>query len=255
LLGDNSEIGTQTLVAVSGNFSDGEEHTVVLEHTGSSLILTIDGVNTNSASTTGLTSLPTGGNSEIGIVSGVSAKGVIRDVQIEVSGSLVSSYLGNGNTNASWEDQTGSNDGTVNGSPALYSGQMFGGVQSKFYDGLAGANDATQATVADMPKTVVAGARVVDGNGNASTLWEATDELTFTTAFTGLTAANVYAVTDNAGTVTLDTITDFDISGITTMTALLTSLTYTKVTAVIIAPDNANQAAIQAELNKLFGTS
>jgi hypothetical protein len=145
------------------------------------------------------------------------------------------------------------NSWTVNGSPALYFGQPFGSVQAKFYDGLAGANDATQATVADMPKTVVAGARVVDGNGNASTLWDGTDELTFTTAFTGLTAANVYAVTDNAGTVTLDTITDFDISAITTMTALLTSLTYTKVTAVIIAPDNANQAAIQTDLNRLYG--
>ncbi len=252
LLGDSSEIGAQTLVAVSGNFSDGEEHTVVLEHTGSSLILTIDGVNTNSASTTALTSLATGGNSQIGIVSGVSAKGVIRDVQIEVSGSLVSSYVGNGNTNASWEDQTGSNDGTVDGSPALYTGQMFGGVQAKFYDGLASANDATQATVADMPKTVVAGALVVDGNGNASTLWDGTDELTFTAAFTGLTSANVYAVTDNAGTVTLDTLTSFNISSITTMTALLTSLTYTKVTAVVIAPDATNQSDIQAELNRIF---
>jgi len=253
LLGDSGEIGAQTLVAVSGNFNDGEEHTAVLEHTGSSLILTIDGVNTNSASTTALTSLATGGNSQIGIVSGVSTKGVIRDVQIEVNGSLVSSYVGNGNTNASWEDQTGSNDGTVDGSPALYSGQPFGSVQAKFYDGLASANDATQATVADMPKTVANGALVIDGNGNASTLWDGTDELTFTTAFTGLTAASVYAVTDNAGTVTLDTITDFDISAITTMTALLTSLTYDKVTAVIIAPDNANQAAIQADLNRLFG--
>ena len=127
------------------------------------------------------------------------------------------------------------------------------GLIAKWYDGLSSANDATQATVADMPKTVVNGALVVDGNGNASTLWDGTDEFTFTAAFTGLTSANVYAVTDNAGTVTLDTITAFDISGITTMTALLTSLTYTKVTAVIIAPDNANQAAIQADLNRLFG--
>jgi len=176
--------------------------------------------------------------------------GVIADVNI----TSVLTTAGNGNTNANWADTSGNdNNGTVNGSPALYTGQMFDGLQSKFYDGLTGANDATQATVADMPKTVVAGARVVDGNGNASTLWDSTDELTFTTAFTGLTAANVYAVTDNAGTVTLDTITDFDISAITTMTALLTSLTYDKVTAVIIAPDNANQAAIQADLNRLFG--
>jgi len=176
--------------------------------------------------------------------------GIIADVNI----TSVLTTAGNGNTNTNWADTSGNdNNGTVLGSPALYSGQPFGSVQAKFYDGLAGANDATQATVADMPKTVVAGARVVDGNGNASTLWDGTDELTFTNAFTGLTAANVYAVTDNAGTVTLDTITDFDISGITTMTALLTSLTYTKVTAVIIAPDNANQAAIQSELNRLFG--
>jgi len=180
--------------------------------------------------------------------------GIAKLTEIWTNDTLVSSYDITSNLASGAEDQTGSVDLTVNGSPALYSGQPFGSVQAKLYDGLAGANDATQATVANMPKTVIAGATVIDGNGNASTLWDGTDELTFTTAFTGLTAANVYAVTDNGGTVTLDTITAFDISGITTMTALLTSLTYTKVTAVIIAPDNANQAAIQSDLNRLYST-
>jgi len=186
-------------------------------------------------------------------VANTTFNGIAKFTEIWTNNTLVSSYNITSNLASGAEDQTGSVDLTVNGSPALYSGQPFGSVQAKFYDGLAGANDATQATVANMPKTVVAGARVVDGNGNASTLWDGTDELTFTTAFTGLTAANVYAVTDNGGTVTLDTITAFDISGITTMTALLDSLTYTKITAVIIAPDNANQAAIQADLNRLYG--
>jgi hypothetical protein len=44
--------------------------------------------------------------------------GVIYDLEVgEISASLIASYKGYGNTNADWEDQIGSNDGTVNGSP------------------------------------------------------------------------------------------------------------------------------------------
>ena len=202
------------------------------------------------------------GNANSGTTFNIGARGDEPDLglffnglitNLAITGSSVKNMAFEDGGVTTWTNGDGTGNGTVNGSPALYSGQPFGSVQAKFYDGLAGANDATQATVADMPKTVVAGARVVDGNGNDSTLWDGSDELTFTTAFTGLTAANVYAVTDNAGTVTLDTITDFDIRAITTMTALLTSLTYDKVTAVIIAPDNTDQAAIQSELNRIYG--
>jgi hypothetical protein len=47
-------------------------------------------------------------------------KGSIWNVNITIGGSLISQWLGNGNTNADWEDQIGANNGTVNGSPSLY---------------------------------------------------------------------------------------------------------------------------------------
>jgi len=51
-----------------------------------------------------------------------------------VTSGLISSWDGYGNTNADWEDQVGSNDGTVNGSPALFTGQGFNGAVSTWYD-------------------------------------------------------------------------------------------------------------------------
>ena len=47
-------------------------------------------------------------------------EGVIRDVRVYNSstGALIHQYIGNGNTNADWEDQVGSNDGTVSGTPS-----------------------------------------------------------------------------------------------------------------------------------------
>ena len=44
--------------------------------------------------------------------------GIIKDIEVYKDDVLSNSYIGNGNTNANWEDQTGSVDGTVNGSPA-----------------------------------------------------------------------------------------------------------------------------------------
>jgi hypothetical protein len=252
-------------VETTSLFNDGQLHTVKFASSGTAWSIEIDGNSESLQVVTGsntggwFADIPDRGNIVVGALvdnsTGGFCDGLLKNLIIKNgAGTSVLAWAGDGNQNSNWLDTSGNSyNPTVFGSPALYSGQPFGSVQAKLYDGLVGANDATQTTVADMPKTVVAGARVVDNNGNASTLWEATDNLTFTTAFTGLTSANVYAVTDNAGTVTLNTITAFDISAITTMTALLTSLTYTKVTAVIIAPDNANQAAIQAELNRLFG--
>ena len=52
-------------------------------------------------------------------------KGTIFDVEIELDGNGTNDheYKGYGNTDADWTDQIGSNDGTVNGSPALFTGQ------------------------------------------------------------------------------------------------------------------------------------
>lgn len=65
------------------------------------------------------------------------SEGVIFDIAIYNSLDTsvpVASYQGYGNTNANWEDQVGSNDGTVNGSPALFTGQGFNGFVTKWYD-------------------------------------------------------------------------------------------------------------------------
>ena len=46
--------------------------------------------------------------------------GIIYDLSVISGGVGVHEWLGNGNTDAAWTDQIGSNDGTVNGSPSLY---------------------------------------------------------------------------------------------------------------------------------------
>ena len=181
------------------------------------------------------------------------ASGVVNNVVVKNAvGTEVLNWAGDGNANVNWEDDAGSFDGTVNGSPALYTGQDVNGFVNHDYTGI-GTNDTSQTTAADRPKIVQAGSLITDGNGNTSILFEATDDLDFDNAFTGLTAASIYAVTDNAGTVTLDTLTSQDITAVTTMNGLLTSLTYDKVTAVFIAPDNTDEALIQARLNSIYG--
>jgi len=73
------------------------------------------------------------------------------------------------------------------------------------------------------------------------------------TALASLTGASIYAVTDNAGTASLDTLTSQDISAVTNVATLLTSLTYDKVTAVFIYPDNSNESSIQTLINTEYG--
>jgi hypothetical protein len=145
------------------------------------------------------------------------------------------------------------NDGTeVNGE--AYTGQPYDGFVSTESD-QSGATlrDATQATTTEQIKIVDAGAVVLDGNGNVSTLWDGVDDdLDVLAGFAGLTAANVYAVTDNAGVVTIDTLTAQDISSATNWTTILSSLTYQKVTALSIYPDATDQAGIESALSDLF---
>jgi len=77
--------------------------------------------------------------------------GIIGRVSVDYTGdgTLDADYLGTGNTNADWEDQVGSNDGTVNGSPSIYEGR-----------------NALQATAASQPQIVADGVVVTDGSGN-----------------------------------------------------------------------------------------
>ena len=184
--------------------------------------------------------------------------GVIYGINVysdEARTSLVAAYTGLGTSVTAWEDTIGSNDGIeVNG--AAYTGQPFDGFVSEEYDQSgATVRDATQATTTEQIKIVDAGAVVLDGNSNVSTLWDGVDDdLDVLAGFAGLTAANVYAITDNAGVVTRNTLTAQDISLATNWTTILTSLTYQKVTALIIYPDATDQAGIEASLDGTFGT-
>lgn len=72
---------------------------------------------------------------------------------------IISSYNGYGITDADWEDQVGSNDGTVNGSPAPYQGR-----------------NAIQATAASQPQIVADGVVVTDKGGNPSCDYDGTDD-------------------------------------------------------------------------------
>ena len=233
-------------------------HTVSVEfdNSGNAISFTLDGVEEWTGSESGSFPEPVfyiGARDVSGL--GRFFKGLIYDFSITGSSVKNFAFNGYGNTNADWEDQVGSNNGTVNGSPALYSGQGFDGFVATEYD-QSGAvlRDGTQSTTTNQPQIVSNGALVTDGNGNVSTIWDGVnDDLDVVTGFAGLTAANVYAVTDNAGVVTLDTLTAQDISADTNLTTILTSITYDKVTAVIIYPDNTNQSAIQSEINTLFG--
>jgi hypothetical protein len=80
---------------------------------------------------------------------------------VTISGTL--NWVGNGNTDAAWVDQIGSNDGTVNGSPELFTGQGFDGFVSQWYDQSGNDNHATQGTAASQPKIVDGGSLVSGG--------------------------------------------------------------------------------------------
>ena len=169
--------------------------------------------------------------------------GTIWDVEVDGV-----TYTGGGVDASDW------NGITPNGSPALFTGQNYDGFVSTEYDQSgATVRDGTQITTTEQIKIVDAGAVVLDGNGNTSTLWDGIDDdLDVLAGFAGLTAANVYAVTDNAGVVTLSTLTAQDISLATNLSTILTSLTYDKVTALVIYPDATDQAGIEAALSDLF---
>ena len=167
--------------------------TVKLKRTGTTVELFFDGVSkgttTNSASFT----IAFLGSRETtaGLINGF-----IYDLSITSGGTLIHSYKGYGNTSADWEDQTGSNNGTVAGSPALFTGQGFDGFVKTWYDqsvtneagDTATGNHATQATAASQPKIVSAGALVSGGLD-----FDGSDDfLTNSTAIMN-NAANAYA--------------------------------------------------------------
>jgi hypothetical protein len=77
-------------------------------------------------------------------------------------------------TDASWTDSVGSANGTVSGTPALFSGQGFDGHVTTWYD-QGGTNHAAQSDDAKQPKIVDGGTLVTDG-GLAAVDFDGTDD-------------------------------------------------------------------------------
>jgi hypothetical protein len=140
-------------------------HTLEISWTGTRYDIILDGVTQNVVSAaTHAPKITTSTNTWLGIAGTSSTlgfwsiNGLVVDVEFyDGSNVLVNSYQGYGNTNADWEDQIGSNNGTVVGSPELFTGQGFDGTVSKWYDQSGNDNHATQGTAASQPKIVDAG--------------------------------------------------------------------------------------------------
>ena len=137
---------------------------VMLQHTASTktLELFFDGVLQGSGNYTGTSTPANRSTVEIGSENGGRPfNGIISDFNYNNE----TIQLGYGNTNTDWEDTVGSNNGTVEGSPVLFTGQGFDGFVKTWYDQSGNSNDAAQATAASQPKIVSAGVLLVDGNG------------------------------------------------------------------------------------------
>lgn len=83
---------------------------------------------------------------------------------------------GYGNTDADWEDQVGSKDGTVNGSPGTFSGQAQHGYISTWYDQSGFSNDSVIDDVSRQPLIVNDGTLIV-GSGSPPSSFDERDTL------------------------------------------------------------------------------
>ena len=178
--------------------------------------------------------------------------GVLYDVEFYKDDVLSNSYLGNNNTNAGWTDQTGSVDGTVNGSPALFTGQGFNGFVSTWYD----QNVPTSKDVMNFDG--------VDDYVNTGSSFQTTmrdsfsvvaDIKGFTALPTGVTDTIFGTEVSNGNYLSIDFRTDgkvdfvyssnSNIARATTSTDVLTALIGTDFTIEYITDDTARQLSIK----------
>ena len=166
-----NDAGTTVFAETLGDpaLADGNVHTVDVSFDGTDTITaTIDGTPTDYAITPSGTftfnNLTLGGWVRLSGPFVNPFTGLAYDLSYTLNGVLLSSYQGYGNTDADWEDQVGSNDGTVNGSPSLYEGR-----------------NALQPIAASQPQIVDNGVIVTDSNGNPSINFDGSDDR-FTTA-------------------------------------------------------------------------
>jgi len=164
--------GTTTGASVTGGIQDVSAD---FDASGGATALRIDGITVWTGS-----GAPGVGNTvfQIGARnSGLSWKGLIYDFSL--SGSTVKNFAfnGYGNTDADWVDTTGGgNDGTVVGSPALFSGQGFDAFVTTLYDQSGNGRNALQSTASSQPQIVADGVVVTDSNGNAAMDFDGTDD-------------------------------------------------------------------------------
>ena len=159
-----NDAGSSTVSASSdsGIFDGGLNHVEIIYNGSGSLTFNVNGV-LNSTKSWNPTGDYTVDLEAIGCLSrtskGFHFPGVIYDIDLNSA----ASYKGYGNTSADWTDQIGSSNGTVVGSPALFTGQGFDGFVKTWYDQSGNSNNATQATAANQPKIVDGGVLLVDG--------------------------------------------------------------------------------------------
>jgi len=190
-----------TVYTHSLSATEGTVNTVRVTRTASSTYsLSING-NSESKSTANaaLSIRHFGGTDGIGLY--------FKSLLLSVTYNTTGQWLNTGNTNANWLDQIGSNNGTVNGSPELYTGQPFDGFVSTWYDQSGNGNDSTQATTTAQPKIVDAGSLVLDADGNTAIQFDGTnDRLDCGARIVELSqnAAYVCAVSDRTGLADID---------------------------------------------------
>jgi hypothetical protein len=172
LLTNATGLGAGNTIALGNTaLSVGERYTVKVVKSGSTASFFVDGASDGSGSAVATLFAPTLlTKAAIGIglnQAGPTFRpfhGIIYDLSVISGGAGVHEYIGNGNTDAAWVDQIGSNDGTVKGSPELFTGQGFDGFVTKWYDQSGNDNHATQGTAASQPKIVDGGSLVSGGN-------------------------------------------------------------------------------------------
>jgi hypothetical protein len=134
------------------------------------------------------------GARESASVYGLFHRGVIT--QVTVTGSNGFTWLGNGNTNANWEDQVGSKDATVNGSPALFTGQGMNGFVTTWYDQSGNGFNAIRATASEQPTIFLNGSTLLGSNGLPAISFDGTNDhfIASITGFQSITNLSAFHV-------------------------------------------------------------
>ena len=136
-----------------GGLSDGVKYKIKVTKSGGNVNVLVNDVSV------GTQAIPDFAFDRVGTLGATYLKGTIYNIKEND----VVKYIGDGAANSNWLDQIGGNNGTVNGTPAAYTGQPFDGFVSTWYDQSGNANNAVQATTTAQPKIVDAGALVVGG--------------------------------------------------------------------------------------------